>query len=88
MRVSRSQFQTYGYDGLTLPQGLIRISKSKQLKTKFKLFVQDFIMKKFREEKLKIQDDALRNLIQSDNELEVTNFVCGLKILIHDDKPL
>ncbi|MFQ6664021.1 hypothetical protein Gotur_031281 [Gossypium turneri] len=43
-------------------------------------------MKKFREKKLKIQYDGFWSLIRSENELERTNFVCRLKISIHDDK--
>ena len=46
--------------------------------------VQDFITKKIQEEELKFQD----NKFWSNDELEETNYVCGPKLSIYDDKPM
>ncbi|KAK5819963.1 hypothetical protein PVK06_025001 [Gossypium arboreum] len=81
-----TQFKAHDGYGLSFPQGPITRSKSKQLKSKLNLFVQGFIIKKFCEEKLKLQDDKLWSSIRSEDEFKRSKFVRGLKISIHDDK--
>ncbi|KAK5843691.1 hypothetical protein PVK06_006149 [Gossypium arboreum] len=79
-----AQFKGHNRDEFSFPQGPITRSKYKQIKSKLNLVVQDFITKKIQEEELKFQD----NKFWSNDELEETNYVCGPKLSIYDDKPM
>lgn len=79
-----AQFKGHNRDEFSFPQGPITRSKSKQIKSKLNLVVQDFITKKIRKEELKFQD----NKFWSNDELEETNYVCRPKLSIYDDKPM